>query len=546
MVKSEEFDVIVVGGGPIGSIASLLLSKKGLRVCLIEKNASPYPFPRGIALNGFTMGVIEELLGEKWPDFDYTTAIEVGYVLGKDRMDEPFGKMQPPVIDGEILDLDHYGFINWFNQPQLEHLLRGKIEDDVGIEALYGHEALVLWEDEKNFINIQNNSTGDMKTLSSDYLIGADGGGSFVRKQMGSELKSLGKSIHFLIVDINAPRSALQPGKDFDAGGHQIIDPEGKRPTTFLLCEGKNHGTYKNTFRFEFALNKNDDHAKIQSPDSIKQLVSPYLDPDEIKIVRSTIYKFNSLISKEWRKGNMFTIGDATHQTSPFIGQGLNLGVRNTLNLVNKIDLVSKGVSEDRLLDRYQVECYPDSEFIIKQSLFMGGLLFNVKPHINLIRGIIHRLNGARGKPIDLFPAFVPETITIPNGFKPKKSSQKGYPMYNYQTEKGLPRSLRTYNPTKYRILCKDSSGNLDALVQEIPASIQPLVVSLSDGKNGKKTSGTSLVSCQRDEDLKMHQKLFKGIDYVLMAPGYTMLGTYTKGQEKNMISDYLSMFCLV
>lgn len=545
-MENEEFDVIIVGGGPIGSIASLLLSKKGLSVCLIEKNASPYPFPRGIALNGFTMGVIEELLGEKWPDFDYTTAIEVGYVLGKDRMNEPFGKMQPPVIEGEILDLDHYGFINWFNQPQLERLLRAKIEDDGGIEALYGHEALVLWEDGKNYITIQNNSTGDTKTLSSDYLIGADGGGSFVRKQMGSELKSLGKSIHFLIVDINAPRSALQPGKEFDAGGHQIIDPEGKRPTTFLLCEGKNHGTYKNTFRFEFALNKNDDHAKIQSPDSIKQLVSPYLVPDEIKIVRSTIYKFNSLISKDWRKGNMFTIGDATHQTSPFIGQGLNLGVRNTLNLVNKIDLVSKGVSEDRLLDRYQVECFPDSEFIIKQSLFMGGLLFNVKPHINLIRGIIHRLNGARGKPIDLFPAFVPETITIPNGFKPKKSSQKGYPMYNYKTEEGLPRSLRTFNPTKYRILCKESSGNVDSLVQEIPASIQPLVISLSDGKNGKKTSGMSLVSCQRDEDLKMHQKLFKGVDYVLMAPGYTMLGTYNRGQEKRMISDYISMFCLV
>ena len=545
-MENEEFDVIIVGGGPIGSIASLLLSKKGLSVCLIEKNASPYPFPRGIALNGFTMGVIEELLGEKWPDFDYTTAIEVGYVLGKDRMNEPFGKMQPPVIEGEILDLDHYGFINWFNQPQLERLLRAKIEDDGGIEALYGHEALVLWENEKNFITIQDNSTGDTRTLCSDYLIGADGGGSFVRKQMGSELKSLGKSIHFLIVDINAPRSALQPGKEFDAGGHQIIDPEGKRPTTFLLCEGKNHGTYKNTFRFEFALNKNDDHARIQSPDSIKQLVSPYLDPEEIKIVRSTIYKFNSLISKEWRKGNMFTIGDATHQTSPFIGQGLNLGVRNTLNLVNKIDLVSKGISEDRLLDRYQLECFPDSEFIIKQSLFMGGLLFNVKPHINLIRGVIHRLNGARGKPIDLFPAFVPETITIPNGFKPKKSSQKGYPMYNYKTEKGLPRSLRTYNPTRYRILCKDSSDSMDGLIQEISDPIRPLVISLSDGKDGQKTSGRSLVSCQREEDLRMHQKLFKGVDYVLMAPGYTMLGTYNKGQEKSLISDYLSMFCLV
>ena len=223
----------------------------------------------------------------------------------------------------------------------------------------------------------------------------------------------------------------------------------------------------------------------------------------------------------------MFTIGDATHQTSPFIGQGLNLGVRNTLNLVNKIDLVSKGVSDAGLLDQYQTECYPDSKFIIKQSLFLGGLLFNVKPHINLIRSIIHTFKGGRGDPLDLLPAFVPETITIPNGFKPRKSSQRGYPMYNYTTKEGLPRSLRTYHPTMYRILCKDSSNGLDGLKDRIPEAVSPLVVSLSDGKNGEETSDSVLVSCQREEDLKMHNKLFKGVDYVLMAPGYTMLGTY-------------------
>ena len=176
----HEYDVIVVGGGPIGSIASLLLSKKGMKDCLVEKNSNPYPFPRGIALNGFTMGIVQELLGDSWDDFNYTTAIEVGYVLVKDRMYEPFGKIEPPVIDGEILDLDHYGFINWFNQPQLEKLLRSRIRDENGIDALYGHEALVLWEDKKNFITVQDNSTGDTKTLSSSYLIGADGGGSFV------------------------------------------------------------------------------------------------------------------------------------------------------------------------------------------------------------------------------------------------------------------------------------------------------------------------------------------------------------------------------
>ena len=79
-MSETDYDVIVVGGGPIGSIASLSLSERGLRVCLVEKNINPYPFPRGIALNGFTMGVIKKLLGDTWDDFDFTTAIEVGYV----------------------------------------------------------------------------------------------------------------------------------------------------------------------------------------------------------------------------------------------------------------------------------------------------------------------------------------------------------------------------------------------------------------------------------------------------------------------------------
>ena len=95
----------------------------------------------------------------------------------------------------------------------------------------------------------------------------------------------------------------------------------------------------------------------------------------------------------------------------------------------------------------------------------MGGLLFNVKPHINLLRKIVYSFNGGRGKPLNLFPAFVPETITIPNGFKPKKTNQKGYPMYNYISKKGFPRSLREYMPYNFRVLCNNSSQKIDKLV---------------------------------------------------------------------------------
>ena len=543
---AKHFDIIVVGCGPTGAIASLLLAQKGLQVAIVEQHQNVYPHPRAIALNGFSMGLIKELLQDLWEEFEFTTAVEVGYVLSKDKMDEPFGKMQPPIIEGKILDLDHYGFLNWFNQPQLERLLRKKIESTKNIQTYFNYSTLIMWESDKNNLQIQNQSNEEIKEISSKYLIGADGGGSFVRKQIGASLKSLGKAISFLVVDIDAPRDALKPGKTFDSGGHQIIDPVGKRPTTFLHTPGKNHGSYKNHFRFEFALKPHENFAKLQSPESIKKLIEPYLDINTIKINRSTVYKFNSLISEQWRLNNTFTVGDATHQTSPFIGQGLNMGIRNTYNLVSKINLVEGGISKSSILDNYQIECYPDSKFIIKQSLFMGGMLFNIKPHINLLRSIIHFFNGKRGKPLDLFPAFVPETITVPNGFNPNKSSQKGYPMYNYMTADGFPRSLRTYHPTRYRIFCKETSSNISHQLEDLHSEIKPLVIALSDGSKGQETSNGTLVCASRSEDLAMHKKLFKNTSYVLMGPGYTMLGTYQTGQEQKMINDYKTVFNLV
>lgn len=542
----EDFDVIILGCGPVGAIAALLLAEKDINVALVEKNGQPYPYPRAVGLNGYSMSVIENLLGKLWKKFEFTSAVEVGYMLDKTKMSKPFGKMEPPLINEKLLDLDKYGFLNWFNQPQLENLLREAITKNKLVTTFFNNEALVMWEDEKNYLRIQDLNTNKTDTISAKYLIGADGGGSFVRKQIGAPLRSLGKSIYFLIVDIDAPRSALNPGMDFDAGGHQIIDPSGERPTTFLLLNGKKHGTYKNKFRFEFALKDGENFARMQSPKKIKSLVSYFLNPNDIKIERSTIYKFNSMISEKWRANNIFTIGDATHQTSPFLGQGLNLGIRNTFNLISKIGLVEKGISDQNILDNYQIECYPDSKFIIKQSLFMGGLLFNVQPYINFIRKIVYFFNGGKGKPLNLFPAFVPETITVPNGFRPKKVNQKGYPMYNYITKDGFPRSLREHMPFCYRVLTNKRANSLSETFQNLPDELKPLIVTLSNGRDGEKTSDSTLVCAQRPDDLKMHDKLFKNANYILMAPGYTMLGTYSEGEERKLSRDYGSLFHLI
>ena len=98
--------------------------------------------------------------------------------------------MQPPEIDGKVLDLDNFGFINWIYSPQLEELLREKIKSNENITTFYDHSGLILWEDGKNYLKIENSTTGTQIELSCKYLLGADGGGSFVRKQIEHLLRS--------------------------------------------------------------------------------------------------------------------------------------------------------------------------------------------------------------------------------------------------------------------------------------------------------------------------------------------------------------------
>ena len=134
---SKSFDAIIVGSGPVGSIASLLLAERNFNVAIVEKNKHPYPHPRAVGLNGYSLSLIEILLGKLWKDFKFTSAIEVGYMLDKNKMSKPFGVMQPPEINGRLLDFDKYGFLNWFNQPNLEDLLRKKIKQSKNIKTFY-------------------------------------------------------------------------------------------------------------------------------------------------------------------------------------------------------------------------------------------------------------------------------------------------------------------------------------------------------------------------------------------------------------------------
>ena len=107
----------------------------------------------------------------------------------------------------------------------------------------------------------------------------------------------------------------------------------------------------------------------------IQELVSPWLKPEEYDIIRAAVYRFHSLMTKDFRKDNCFLIGDAAHQSPPFMGQGMMSGYRDSLNLSWKLISVIKNSFPSTLLDSFEEERKPHSRFVVDGSAAIGKLM---------------------------------------------------------------------------------------------------------------------------------------------------------------------------
>jgi 3-(3-hydroxy-phenyl)propionate hydroxylase len=110
----------------------------------------------------------------------------------------------------------------------------------------------------------------------------------------------------------------------------------------------------------------------VQSEQAIGELLKPWVELDEVEILRASVYRFHSLLATSWRDRRVFLAGDAAHQTPPFLGQGLCHGIRDVHNLLAKIDAVLAGGPAETLLSSYETERRPHVEQIIDMAVAAG------------------------------------------------------------------------------------------------------------------------------------------------------------------------------
>lgn len=356
-MSPSEFDVAVVGYGPVGALTALLLAEEGLRVAVLERSTEPVVLPRAAVLDGESLRAFQRIgLGETVAAILQPPREKDELWFTNSKRERLFGVEVPRIGLGGWRD------ISFFDQPELEALLRELVERQERIEVRLGHEATALEQDgERVCVRSVAAQGGAEVELHASWVVGCDGASSFVRRACGIAWESLGYNQDWLVLDI------LQgPEAELPLVTMQVCDPQ--RLTTYVCVKDPNR-------RWEFQLREGETREEMLRPERIRALLDPWLPPEHYRIRRAAVYQFHAATAERWRDGRIFLAGDAAHQTPPFLGQGLNAGFRDAVNLGWKIPLVHRGVCGAQLLETYAAERDAHARDLVEWAVAIGKLM---------------------------------------------------------------------------------------------------------------------------------------------------------------------------
>jgi len=350
-------DVVVVGYGPVGALQALLLAEAGLEVAVVERTSEIVPLPRAVGLDGETLRAFQRLgLGEA-VEAIVQPPREVDEVCFTNSRHEKLFGLQVPRIG-------HNGWrdVVFFDQPELEALLREQVAAHPRVTCLLGHELEAIEpSDSEVALSGRTLAGGPPWALRASWAIGCDGASSFVRDALGIEWQSLGYDQDWLVVDI-----VLKPGAELPLVTMQVCDPE--RLATYVCVKDPNR-------RWEFQLLPGETREEMLQPERIESLLASWLPREHYELRRSAVYQFHAATAARWQHGRVFLAGDAAHQTPPFLGQGLNAGFRDAVNLGWKLPLVAAGTCDPKLLETYAAERDPHARDLVEWAVAVGQLM---------------------------------------------------------------------------------------------------------------------------------------------------------------------------
>ncbi len=366
----DRVQVLIAGAGPVGCVAASYLAQRGIDVMLVEggpdcaqdMRASTFHPPTLEMLEtlGFTDRLIE--LGLKAPLYHWRDR-RSGEILAFDM--------------GELADVAKYPFRVQCEQYHLSRMLADALEQLPSAQVLFNHRVAHLEQDDVG-VTVSLETPTDIRSVRADYVIGADGASSIVRKWLGVGFDGFTYPEKFLCLTTDTPLEEYLPGL---APVNYVSDPDEwlvllRVPTLWRVLLPAN----------------NDDAAVDLRSDDKKDDVFDRLTGDgaSVRTFHRTIYRVHQRVAKQFQVGRVFLMGDAAHLNNPLGGFGMNSGIHDAFSLGEKLVEVLNGGAAPALLERYDRQRRTVTHDFIQQQTMQNMAMMRGG------QGEAHRLQQAR------------------------------------------------------------------------------------------------------------------------------------------------------
>ena len=330
----ERTQVLIAGAGPVGATAAFILSQAGIDVILVEALAACPEDMRASTLHPPTLdmlgelGVLDELeaQGLRAPRYHYRNR-KTGSVIEFDF--------------GELADVSAHPYRLQCEQYKLARLMTAKVEAAQPGSVRFNRKILSYQQDSDG-VSIALENPVAIEHVRADYLIGADGANSIVRKWTGVAFEGFTYPERFLTLSTRYPIELHFEGL---ASVNYVADDD---EWCVLL-------RVPELWRVMVPTDIAVPSAELVS-DANKNAIFDRLigDGESIETHHRTLYRVHQRVADSFHHGRVLLVGDAAHLNNPLGGFGMNSGLHDVWNLTTKLrDILIDGREAEPALAHY-------------------------------------------------------------------------------------------------------------------------------------------------------------------------------------------------
>jgi len=345
-VKLMQTEVIVVGGGPSGLVVASELALAGVQVTIVERRTTPVQSRAGTILPR-----VLELLDARGLA---QTFIERARLIRDNPLFRVhiWGGMQP--VEWAHLQ-SRFGYRLILPQNVTEELLTEHAQS-LGVKILRGMTVTTVDQNESGVRVDATAEDGSAVKASGRYLVGADGGRSTVRSQVGIDFVGHDATFTGIVADV----MMTSPWPE----GRRMVDNERGWMTSFPFASDEPITRFNMVHTDRRRADPSEPVTLEEVRQCLGEILGTELDFDQLRW--ASRFTDTMRLATEFSSGRVFLVGESNRVHYPSSGVGMNFCIQDAFNVGWKLAAVVKGHASAELLDSYEAERRPVTEALLQ------------------------------------------------------------------------------------------------------------------------------------------------------------------------------------